>query len=144
MTLVLGLLHPRHDYSRVLHDAGSLTLGVVALIVVALSVVLFTYRHAGRARGRPRRLPHPRRGTSAVLLGAIAAVLLVLTSASQHRIGSLTIVSRASAVRTMTPVRAVPRRPVAHRSAHPHRRVDNQPAFQNLRDRRSLWAGSIH
>jgi hypothetical protein len=102
MTLVLGLLHPRLDYSRVLHDAGSLTIAVVALIAVALSVVLLTYRH-GRAGGHPRRLPHPRRGTSAVLLGAIAAVLFVLTSASQHRIGSLTIVSRAAAVRTMTP-----------------------------------------
>ena len=122
MTLVLGLLHPRQDYSRVLHDAGAFTIGVVALIAVALSVVLLTYRHAGRARGRPRRLPHPRRGTSALLLGAIAAVLLVLTSASQHRIGSLTIVSRASAVRTMTPVAAVVHRPRARRPAAAYRR----------------------
>jgi hypothetical protein len=122
MTLVLGLLNPRHDYSRILHDAGSLTLGVAVLIVAALSVVLFTYRHAGRARGRPRRLPHPRRGTSAVLLGVIAAVLLMLTSASQHRIGSLTIVSRGSARHSPSTAAVATHRPSPRRQAHRHRR----------------------
>jgi hypothetical protein len=98
MTLILGVASPQHEYSRVLHVADSLTLGVSALIAVALLVVGVTYRRASRARGRPRRL-HPRRGTSAVLLGAIAAVLLMLTSASQHRIASLTIVRRAATQR---------------------------------------------
>jgi hypothetical protein len=120
MTLVLGLLNSQHDYSRVLHDAGSLTAGVIALVVVALLVVGLTYRRAGRTRGRPRRLARPRRGTSAVLLGAIAGVLFVLTSASQHRIASLTIVSGGSAGRTMTQVGVAPRRPSAHRRNRGH------------------------
>jgi hypothetical protein len=119
MTLILGLVNPQHDYSHVLQVAGSLSLGVSALIAVALLVVGVTYRRASRARGRPRRL-HPRRGTSAVLLGAIATVLLMLTSASQHRIASLTIVRGASAQRTMTPVLDVPHAPTRRRAGRKH------------------------
>jgi hypothetical protein len=122
MSLVLGLLNPQHDYSRVLHDAGSLTVAVSALIAAALAVVGLTYRREGRPRGSRRRLAGPRRGTSAVLLGAIAAVMFVLISASQHRIASLTIVSRAASARTMTPVRAAPRPPTVHRRLRGHRR----------------------
>jgi hypothetical protein len=92
----IALFDLHHDYSRGLADAGPLTFGVVSLIAVALFVVLLTYLRARRTTrdGHPRPQP-PRRGTSAVLLGAIAAVLLFLTSASQHRIASLTIVSGA-------------------------------------------------
>jgi hypothetical protein len=123
MTVLLSLLGAQNDYSRALRDATPLIVGVVALIAVALFVVGATYRRMTRAHTAQPGLGQPRRGTSALLLGAIAAVLLVLVSASQHRIASLTIVRRASAARTMTPVTAAPSRVVLHRHARPPRQA---------------------
>ncbi len=108
MTLASALLNVQDGYTKALHVAGSLAFGAVALIVVALIVVTVTFRWAV-GPGGPR-LRHPRRGTSALLLGAIAIVLLV--ASSQHRISSLTIVSH-SGTRTMTPARR-PSGPPAH------------------------------
>ena len=63
-----------------------------------------------------REAHRPRRGTSALLLCAIATILLVLVSSSRRRIDSLTIVSHAGKARTMVPVA-----PAQHGTL-PHRR----------------------
>ncbi len=94
---LLALLNLNDGGGGTVHDAAPLALGVVALIVVALLAVALTLRLAAR---RPR-VGRPRRGTTALLLAAIATVLLMLTSVSQRRIASLTIVSHAAGSRSM-------------------------------------------
>ena len=114
MTLASTLLNVHDGYTQALHIAGSLAFGAVALIAVALIVVVATFRWAigpGAAR-----LRHPRRGTPALLLGAIAVVLLV--ASSEHRLASLTIVSHGG-TRTMAPIRRPSRSP--RRTSHPPR-----------------------
>lgn len=94
MFLGPGLINFHDDAAPASHAASALTAGAVVLIIVAIVAVAATWRHrtgVGSAGTHP-----PRRGTSAILLGAICAVLLVLVSSSERQIPSLTIVSHAS------------------------------------------------
>lgn len=103
MTFVLGALHLSDTTGS--RDSGPITLGALALILVAIGVVGITYRRAMRARlGLPGRR-HPRRGTSALLLAAIASVVLGLASTAQRPLASLTIVSREANRPTLTMTR---------------------------------------
>lgn len=117
MTVVPTFIDVHAGYAKALHAAGSLAFGVVTLVAVALLVVGATYWCAV-ATGR-REIHRPRRGTSALLLCAIATILLVLVASSQHRIDSLTIVSHAGKARTMTPVHRSPSSPRPQASAQP-------------------------
>lgn len=109
MTFVLGALNLSHPASPAAPAAGSITAGAVVLVLVALLAVAATYRRAIRRRPGQPTSRHPRRGTSALVLCAISAVLFALTSVAQRPLASLTIVSRHSAQRTMTVV-SPPRR----------------------------------
>lgn len=106
MMLARAALQLSNPPTEAVHGTGPITIGAVGLIVVALGVVAITYRRAMRVRsGRPGPR-HPRRGTSALLLGAIAAVILGLSASARQPLDSLTIVSRDSARDTMTVVGA--------------------------------------
>lgn len=103
MMLARGALQLQSPPTQVGHGTGPITIGAVGLILVAVGVVAITYRHAVRVRSGPGPRP-PRRGTSALMLGAIAAVVLGLSSSAQQPLASLTIVSGNAARRTMTVV----------------------------------------
>ena len=126
MMLARGALQLQTPPTQVVHGTGPITIGAVGLIVVAVGVVAITYRHAVRVRSGlgPR---HPRRGTSALLLGAIAAVVLGLSSSAQQPLASLTIVSGDSAQRTMTVV-SPPRARGPRAAPRPRHVADPRPA----------------
>lgn len=99
--LPFALITPHDDTAPATHAMGPLAVGVTALFAVAVVIVAATYRRRARIAQPAGHLP--RRGTSALLLGAICAVLLVLVSTSTQRIPSLTIVSHAGRARASRP-----------------------------------------
>jgi hypothetical protein len=103
MMLLFALINLHDDTAPATHAMGPLTAGVIALFAIAAVIVVATYRR--RARGGRSGGYLPRRGTSAVLLGAICAVVLVLVSTSAQPIPSLTIVSHAGRAQSSRPAR---------------------------------------
>jgi len=107
MTLAPGLVNLHDGTAPATHAAASLAVGVIALLTVATVIVAATYRLRRRAAQATSHLPP--RGTSALLLGVIGAVLLVLVATSEQRIPSLTIVSHAGAAGAHPPARRLGR-----------------------------------